>query len=139
MQAFPVELAVLAFLAVCAALLWIPFIVGVSQTPLPANASDPFLRPHDLRNLPAWVHRAHRAHLNLLEQLLPFAILVLIIDRMNGFTTLTYWTAIVFLSVRVVHAVGMITGTLRMPLRPIVFNLGVLCVLTMGFAVFAAA
>jgi hypothetical protein len=40
------------------------------------------------------VHRAFRAHPNLLEQAFPFAVLVLIIDRMDGFIALTYWTAI---------------------------------------------
>ncbi|WP_430383326.1 MAPEG family protein [Yoonia maritima] len=39
---------------------------------------------------------------------------------------------------RIIHAVGMISGRLKMPLRPLIFNLGVLCVLVMGIAVFTA-
>ncbi|SFR35311.1 MAPEG family protein [Yoonia tamlensis] len=139
MAALPTELGILAWLALFAALLWIPYIVGISKmTPL-ENAPDPFERPYDLRMLPAWVHRAHRAHLNLLEQLLPFAILVLILDRLDGFTALTYWAAVAFFWIRAIHAVGMIAGHLKMPLRPIVYNMGVLCILIMGYAVFTAA
>jgi len=69
----------------------------------------------------------------------PFAILVLIIDRVDGFTTLTYWTAIAFFWLRIAHAVGMITGKARMPVRPMIFNFGWVCCLIMGYAVFAAA
>ena len=74
-----------------------------------------------------------------MEQGIPFAILVLLVDRMDGFTALTYWTAIAFFWLRVAHAAGMITGVARMPLRPIVFTAGWVCVLIMGYAVFAAA
>ncbi|KJZ20578.1 MAPEG family protein [Loktanella sp. S4079] len=137
MEQLPTELSVLTLLVLLAASLWIPYIVGISRQP--ATEGDAFARPIDLNTLPAWVHRAHRAHLNLLEQLLPFAVLVLIIDRVDGFTALTYWTAIAFLGIRIAHAVGMIGGWAKMPLRPILFNLGWLCCLIMGYAVFAAA
>jgi uncharacterized membrane protein YecN with MAPEG domain len=85
-----------------------------------------------------WVHRAYRAHLNLLEQAFPFALLVLIIDRMDGFTALTHWTAITFLWLRVLHAAGMISGFAKMPLRPILFTAGWLCCLIMAYAVFSS-
>ena len=83
--------------------------------------------------------RSYRAHLNLFGQLLPFAILVLIIDRMTGFAALTHWAAIAFPFVRVVHDVAMITGRLRLPWRPVVIDPVLLCVVTMGVAVVAAA
>ncbi|MGJ8615599.1 MAG: MAPEG family protein [Sulfitobacter sp.] len=129
------ELGILTCLCVLAASLWIPYIVGVSSDP--ANP-DNFTRPGDPALLRPWVHRAHRAHLNLLEQLLPFAILVLLMDRVDGYSTLTFWTAIVFFWVRVAHAIGMISGIAKMPLRPILFNLGWLCCLIMAYAVWAA-
>lgn len=138
MEIFPTELGILTCLALLAASLWIPYIVGVVRNPLPSGAPDPFLRPGDLNALPAWVHRAHRAHLNMLEQLVPFALLVILVDRVDGFTALTYWTAIAFFWIRVAHAIGMITGIARMPLRPMLFNLGWVCCLLMGYSVFAA-
>lgn len=136
MENFPTELAVLTYLAVFTASMWIPYIVGVTRQP--KGAPDTFLRPVNLADLPAWVHRAHRAHLNLLEQFTPFAVLVLIVDRVDGFTALTYWTAIAFFWIRVIHAIGMISGTARMPARPMLFNLGWVCCLLMGYAVIAA-
>lgn len=138
MENFPTELGILTCLSLFAATLWVPYIVGVARQPDVAGAPDPFLRPGNLNDLPAWVHRAHRAHLNLLEQFLPFAVLVLILDRVNGFSNLTYWVAIAFFWIRVIHAVGMISGKARMPLRPILFNLGWLCCMLMGYAIFAA-
>ncbi|MEP5729131.1 MAG: MAPEG family protein [Sulfitobacter sp.] len=138
MDTFPTELGILTCLALFAATLWVPYIVGVVRQPVTNAAPDTFMRPADLNDLPAWVHRAHRAHLNLLEQFVPFAVLVFIVDRVDGFSTLTFWTAIAFFWIRVAHAVGMITGLARMPLRPMLFNLGWLCCVLMGYAVFAA-
>ena len=135
-QALPVELGILTCLAIFAASLWIPYIVGVNTEP--AAHEGAFERPGDLQQLRPWVHRAHRAHLNLLEQLLPFGLLVLLLDRIDGFTALTFWTAIAFFWLRVAHAIGMITGFAKFPLRPILFSAGWLCCLIMAYAVFAA-
>ena len=135
MTDFPTELGVLTCLMILAASLWIPYIVGVTSDPADP---DNFTRPGDLSQLRPWVHRAHRAHLNLLEQAIPFAVLVLLLDRLDGFTALTYWTAIAFFWLRVIHAAGMISGYARMPLRPIIFTLGWVCCLIMAYAVFAA-
>lgn len=131
----PTELGILTCLMILAASLWIPFIVGANND---EAAVDGFTRPHDPAKMKPWVHRAYRAHLNLLEQALPFAVLVLIVDRMDGFTALTYWTAIAFFWLRVAHAIGMITGLAKLPLRPIIFVLGYVCVLLMAYSVFAA-
>lgn len=131
----PTEMGVLIMLCIFAASLWIPYIVGVNTDPHPA---DNFTRPGDLTQLRPWVHRAYRAHLNLLEQLLPFAILVLVIDRLGGYSTLTYWTAIAFFWLRVAHSVGMISGLARLPLRPIIFTAGWICCLLMAYAAYTA-
>ncbi|WP_227267425.1 MAPEG family protein [Roseobacter weihaiensis] len=73
------ELGIVVMLAVFAASLWISYIVGVNT--YPQAGIDPFARPAPLVGFRDWVHRAHRAHLNLLEQLLPFAVLVPCPDR----------------------------------------------------------
>lgn len=138
METFPTELGILTCLAIFAASLWIPYIVGVAQLPETEGVPDGFIRPANPHLLPEWIHRAHRAHLNLLEQLVPFAILVFLVDRMDGFTALTYWTAIAFFWLRVAHAVGYIAGWATMPLRPIIFTAGWVCCLIMAYAVFAA-
>ena len=135
MDSLPTELGILACLAIFAAFLWVPYIVGISNDP---SKEDAFDTPADISVLRPWVQRANRAHLNLLEQLLPFAILVLLIDRIDGFTTLTYFTAIAFFWIRVLHAVGMISGIAKMPLRPILFSAGWICIALMAFAFFTA-
>lgn len=136
MSNLPIELVIVILLALVAASLWIPYIVGVNMHP--QKGIDDFARPPDLNGFPEWVHRAHRAHLNLLEQLLPFSILVLVIDRLNGFSALTYWTALTFLVVRLAHAAGMISGFARFPSRPLLFTVGWVCCLVMGYAALAA-
>lgn len=130
------ELAIVIWLAVFAASLWIPYIVGVNMHP--QEGVDDFARPPPLAGFPDWVHRAHRAHLNLLEQLLPFAILVLVVDRLSGYSALTFWTAVTFFGLRIAHALGMITGLARFPVRPILFTGGWICCLLMGYAAYTA-
>ncbi len=141
-MAFPTELGILTCLMILAASLWIPYIIGVNTVPegsLPDDAPDGFVRISNPALHRPWVQRAYRAHLNLLEQGIPFAVLVLIVDRLDGFTALTYWCAIVFFWLRVAHAVGYVTGFARLPLRPIIFTAGWLCFMVMAAAVFMAA
>ncbi len=139
---FPTELGILTCLMILAASLWIPQIVGqanMKPEDMPDGAPDGFSRITNPHLLPAWIGRAHRAHLNLLEQAFPFAVLVLIIDRLDGFTALTYWTAIAFFWLRIAHAIGMISGLALMPVRPLIFTAGFVCNLIMAYAVFAVA
>lgn len=142
MGTFPMELAVLAVLTLMAATMWLPYIIGVNTAPngsLPSDAPDGFVRIANPALHRPWVQRAYRAHLNLLEQGIPFAVLLLLVDRVDGFTALTLWTALVFLGLRIAHAVGYITGWAALPLRPIIFTAGWVCCLVMGYAFFAAA
>ncbi len=136
MSTLPTEMGVLVCLTLLAASLWIPYIVGVNMTE--REGVNPFQRPPGYDGLPDWVARAHRAHLNLLEQALPFAVLILILHAANGFTALTYWTAIAFFWLRVAHAVGMITGYAQMPLRPLIFTAGWVCIMILGVSAFIA-
>jgi uncharacterized MAPEG superfamily protein len=141
MTVFPIELSVLAALTLMAASMWIPFIVGVNTAPegsIPDSAPDGFILIGDPTVQRPWVQRAYRAHLNLLEQGIPFAVLILLVDRVDGFTALTAWVAIAFLFLRIAHAVGYITAWARLPMRPVIFTSGWACCLLMGYAFFAA-
>ena len=136
-----IELTVLTALALLAASLWIPFIIGVNTVPagsMPDDAPDGFNRAANWRLHRPWVQRAYRAHQNLLEQGIPFAILILILDRIDGFSALTASTALAFLGLRIAHAVGYITGWAGFPVRPIIFTAGWVCCVVLGVAALSA-
>lgn len=136
MTSLPTEFTVLTLLMLLAASLWIPYIIGVNTHE--RLGVDSFKRPPGDGGLPDWVARANRAHMNLLEQAIPFAVLTLILSAIDGFSPLSAWAAIVFLVLRVAHALGMITGFARMPLRPVIFVSGWICVMITGASVFFA-
>jgi uncharacterized MAPEG superfamily protein len=124
--AMTTDLWCLLALMILAASLWIPFIIGVNMHP-PAGV-EPFVRTYDRTILPDWVQRADRAHLNLLEAAMPFAAIVLMAHLVGANSATTAWLAVVFLGLRVAHAVGMITGLAQFPLRPLIFTAGWVCV-----------
>lgn len=127
------ELWWMTWSALLAAALWIPYIVGVNTEPeTEGGGEDPFTRPGDLRRLRPWVHRAHRAHLNMIEQFLPMAALVLIAHMAGVTSAITVWACAAFFVLRLVHAVGMISGRARFPARPMIFLAGFVCILVMG-------
>lgn len=135
MIAFSTELGVLTCLTLLLGFAWVPFVVGLASEP--GHAAPDFTRPADLTAVRPWVHRAHRAHLNLLEQFVPFAVLVVLLALLDGFSPLTYWTCIAFFWIRVLHGVGMILGYAGFPARSIIFNAGCVCLAILGYAVFA--
>lgn len=131
------ELFCLLLTAILAASLWIPFIVGVNITPAPEEAPSPFIVPPDPLKMKPWIARAYRAHQNLLEQFLPFAVIVMLAHVLDISTAVTEWTCLIFVGLRVTHAVGMITAKTRMPLRPIIFTTSYICILILAWQVFA--
>ena len=126
------ELFYLTLTAILAASLWVPYIVGVNTTPVPALGEN---RPHDPSTLTPWVHRAFRAHLNLLEQFLPFAVVVLVAHLAGVSNSVTAVAAAAFFYLRLLHAVWMIAGLPVLPARPLIFSAGWICVLAIALAV----
>jgi uncharacterized MAPEG superfamily protein len=124
------DLWCLLALMMLAASLWIPFIIGVNLHP-PAGV-EPFKRGYDRTILPDWVQRADRAHMNLLEAAMPFAAIVLLAHLVGANSAATAWLAVVFLGLRLAHAIGMITGWTQFPLRPLIFTAGWACVVAYG-------
>jgi uncharacterized MAPEG superfamily protein len=132
------ELYWLLLTSVLAASLWIPYVVGINSTVYEGQA-DSFNRPPDHRKMEAWVHRSYRAHLNLLEQFVPFAAIVIVAHLLKVSTPVTVWCASLFFWLRVAHAIGMITGWARLPVRPILFTAGWLVTIVMAWQVLAHA
>ena len=118
------DLVYLACTAMLTAALWIPYVIAQVTTngPLkPKNYVDPTPRP-----LPPWGMRANRAHINAVESLAPFAVLVIlahIAGKTNGMTD--FWVAS-FFWLRLTHAVVYLLGVPY--IRTIVFTLGFVCI-----------
>ena len=102
------ELRLLTYTALISLLVWVPYILseikvrGLGRAVgYPSGVVD---------DLPAWAQRTHRAHMNLVENIGPFAVLVLVayvLGISNGMTVLGvhlfFWS-------RIVQIVVMIAG-----------------------------
>ena len=102
------ELIYLAWTAVLCLVLWVPYIAA-------GAVKFGFLTPDDYkvppqRELPTWVDRAQRAHLNLVENLPSFAALILIAHVSNSNTSVTAIAAIVFFWSRIAQTIIHISG-----------------------------
>jgi uncharacterized MAPEG superfamily protein len=96
----------------------------------PPNYIDPEIRP-----MPLWGKRAHRAYLNAAESFAPFAALVLIIHVANKETAMTATLAATYFWLRLVHAV---VYWFAVPyIRTLVFTLGWLCTAALFWHVIA--
>ena len=97
------ELTYLAWAALLTTVLWIPYIVGQVTT-------NGMLSPQDYKDpnpktVPLWVQRANRVHINSVESLAPFAVLILIIHVTNQSNETTALLAAIFFWARLAHAV----------------------------------
>ena len=103
MIALTTELRLLVYAAVLCLLLWLPYILaGIMKQGLMTMVGYESNRDE---GLPAWAKRAYRAHLNLVENLAPFAVLVLVAHVTNVHSDLTVWGAQLFFWARVVQVV----------------------------------
>jgi uncharacterized MAPEG superfamily protein len=112
------ELLYLTLSAGLTAILWVPYILEritgqglMGAMGYPQNPVEPA----------AWAKRLQRAHANMVENLAPFAALVLIAHVLGVSSDLTVWGSTLFFWGRIVHAV--------------VYALGVPVVRTLAFAV----
>lgn len=131
------ELFWLTLTMLLAATMWLPFIIGVNTT-----ESGQQVTKDGRANIPGmapWVQRANRAHLNLLEQAMPFAALVLLAHVLNVTSVVTVWAAIGFFWLRLAHAVFMITSGKQIPIRPIIFTFAWLCPVAVGIEILRLA
>jgi len=133
-----VELTWLTYTALLAASLWMPYIVGVNVTNFEGKA-ELFSRPPDHSKMPPWVHRSLRAHQNSLEQFAPFAAIVLVGAIAGVSTQITRFGVIAFFWLRVAHAIGMISGIARLPLRPMIYLAGWLVTIVYAWQVLSQA
>lgn len=132
-----VEVRWLVFTALFIGSLWIPYIVGVNMTSFEGKHRL-FDRSPDPGKMVPWVNRSLRAHQNALEQLLPFAIIVIAGANSGVSTSTTTACAITFFWLRVAHAAGMISGFARFPIRPAIYFANWIVMLIYAWQILAA-
>ncbi|MEM7544165.1 MAG: MAPEG family protein [Pseudomonadota bacterium] len=125
------ELFYLALTALWLSALWVPFIVGSVKYDS-ANVAENFVIPPSPARLPPWVQRANRAHMNLVEQFAPYAVLIVILHLAGISNGWTVGAAAAFFWLRLVHAAVMWAG-IRMPLRPVIFTGTWICIIILGW------
>lgn len=128
------ELLALAYTAVLTALLWVPYVVGLVLVNRGIPASS--YRDPTPPELPSWVKRCNRAHLNAVESLVPFAAIVLVAHAAGVSNATTALAASVFLYARITHAVVYWLGIPY--LRTIVFSVGLIATLVIFYEVVTA-
>ena len=122
------ELFYLLLTAILTGVLWIPVVIGyVTSRGLPTAAE---YRVAPTTPLPDWVNRANRAHLNAVENIAPFAAVVLIANAVGVSTPVTVNCAMIYFYARVAHAVIQISGFGLFMARTLAFTVAWLAFMT---------
>ena len=116
------ELLYLTLAALLTGCLWIPVVVGYVSARGPLTPQDYVEAPTSA--LPNWVNRANRAHQNAVENLGPFAAVVLVAHLAGVSTSVTVTAAAVYFWARLAHAVVHIAGFPRFMARTVLFTVG---------------
>ncbi len=124
------EIFWLAATALATALMWVPHILWlISDKGLVAALMD---GEHDIAYTAPWAARAHRAHLNAVENLCVFAALALAVAVSGTGSALTAQAAAAFFFIRVGHFGVYVAG---LPvIRTVLFFAGVACQIVLGAA-----
>ena len=129
-----VDLKILAWVAGITILMWIPYILAhiVNVGLLPALTYQADDTP-----LPAWAARAKRAHYNAIENLAPFAALVLVAELSGAANAATAASSVAYFWARLAHYVLFV---FNVPFgRTIIFTVGWLAMACIFWQIMTAA
>jgi len=101
------DLKMLAWVAALTALMWLPYILARIQT---SGLMRTLTYVADDEPLPGWAARAKKAHGNAIENLAPFAAVVIVAQLVGAANGTTALWAVIYFWARVVHYVGYATG-----------------------------
>lgn len=132
------ELTYLFFSALLLALAWIPHIVGQIVTSGLLTRND-YTNLREQSDFPAWVRRANRAHVNLVEQFGAFAALVLMAHSLEVTSGTMALAAAVFFWARVAHFVVFIAGVGILMARTVIFTVAWLAILVFAWGLWQGA
>ena len=116
------ELFYLLLTATLTGVLWIPVVIGYVMARGPLKPQDYVVPPTS--PLPHWTQRAVRTHLNAVENLAPFAAVVLVGHAAGISTPTTAACAAVYFYARLAHVVVHISGFSRFMARTVIFTVG---------------
>lgn len=122
------ELFYLLWVALLTGVLWIPVVIGYVLSRGPLQPADYKVAPTS--PLPDWVNRAKRAHANAVENLAPFAAVVLVAHAVAVSTALTAACAAIYFYARAAHAVVHISGFSRFRARTVIFTVAWIAFMT---------
>ncbi len=122
------ELFYLLFAALLTGVLWIPVVIGYVSSRGTLQPADYRVAPTS--PLPDWVNRANRAHLNAVENIASFAVVVLIAHAVGVSTPTTAICAAVFFYARTAHALIHISGFGLFMARTVLFTIAWLAFVT---------
>ncbi|MEL6218473.1 MAG: MAPEG family protein [Pseudomonadota bacterium] len=135
-NAFPVgpELYWLTVLTIATALFWVPYILGMIMCRGLVGAL--VTREGDDPGTFAWARRGQLAHRNAIENLAVFAPLAIGVAITGTGTETTALAAMAFFWLRLAHYIAYIAGVAVV--RTLLFVGGVVCQLSLGFAILSA-
>jgi uncharacterized MAPEG superfamily protein len=128
------ELWYLFLTSVLLTVLWIPHIVGSVQA-LGLLTPEEYRLGRRMGDLPDWVRRADRAHINLVEQFGPFAGVVVVAHLAGVSTAATALCASIFFWARIVHAIVFLSGTAWIRVRTVMFTIAFLALLVFAWEI----
>jgi uncharacterized MAPEG superfamily protein len=131
------ELLYLLLTAVLTGVLWIPVVIGYVSSGRRLTPSTYKAAP--TTPLPDWVNRAHRAHLNAVENFAPFAAVVLIAQATGVSSGVTVSCAAIYFYARLAHAVIHISGFGLLFARTVIFTVAWLAFITFAVVLLLSA
>ena len=103
-----IEIRLLVYSAFLCLVIWLPYVlVAIGQFGLVRMVSYPAC---DFDELPGWARRLYRAHMNLIENLVPFAALIIVAQMVGAANEMTVLGARLFFWARLVQIVGHTLG-----------------------------
>ncbi len=106
--ALTTETRLLVYSVLVCIVMWLPYVlVAIRHFGLVRMVSYPSC---DYAELPQWAHRLYRAHMNLIENLAPFAALVIVAQIAGATNEMTTLGARLFFWARIVQIAGHTAG-----------------------------
>jgi uncharacterized MAPEG superfamily protein len=121
------ELTYLFLSALLLSVAWIPHVVGQVMTQ-GLLTQDDYSNLREQSDFSAWVRRANRAHINLVEQFGAFAAFVLIAHVLGVSTPAMALASAIFFWARVLHFAVFLVGVRILMARTIIFTVAWLAI-----------